>query len=110
MTSVTFFTKSGNLSGFEITGHSGFAGSGNDILCAALSAMTSLVATVMESSGVRHTFETDENIPKALLLTEDTTRITENLLSGLYREVLELAKEYPKHIRVEKREYHKGVN
>ena len=50
MTQVTFY-KSGDIYyGFEEQGHTGFGESGNDILCAALSAMTMLIINTLEIS------------------------------------------------------------
>ncbi len=40
MTSVTFFqNESGDITGFRIEGHSGFAEDGTDVVCAAISAL-----------------------------------------------------------------------
>ena len=48
MTKVVFFKSNGVFWGFEEQGHSGFASSGNDILCSAISAMTMLVINSIE--------------------------------------------------------------
>ncbi len=40
MTTITLFSKEGGLVGFEARGHSGFALSGSDIVCSAVSALT----------------------------------------------------------------------
>lgn len=50
MTKVTFFRRDGVFYGFEETGHAGYAESGEDILCAALSSMTMLVVNTIEIS------------------------------------------------------------
>lgn len=50
MTRVTFFRRDGVFYGFEETGHAGYAESGEDILCAALSSMTMLVVNTVEIS------------------------------------------------------------
>ncbi|MGM9634713.1 MAG: ribosomal-processing cysteine protease Prp, partial [Candidatus Avispirillum sp.] len=42
MTKVKFFRRGGFYYGFEETGHTGYGESGDDVLCAALSAMTML--------------------------------------------------------------------
>lgn len=45
MTKVTFFqTEEGVPVGFDVSGHAGYAEAGNDIVCAAISALT--IATV----------------------------------------------------------------
>ena len=48
MTKIVFFRSGGSFYGFEEQGHSGFGESGDDILCAALSAMTMLIINTIE--------------------------------------------------------------
>lgn len=44
MTTITLFSKDGGLVGFEARGHSGYAPSGSDIVCGAISALTTAAA------------------------------------------------------------------
>ena len=46
MTTITFYKSEGHYYGFEEQGHTGYAESGEDILCSALSAMTMLIINV----------------------------------------------------------------
>ncbi len=48
MTKIVFFRSGGVYYGFEEQGHTGFGESGDDILCAALSAMTMLIINTIE--------------------------------------------------------------
>ena len=50
MTTITFYKTNGIYYGFEEQGHTGFAESGDDILCSALSAMTMLIINAIEVS------------------------------------------------------------
>ena len=50
MTTVCFYKTNGIYYGFEERGHTGFAESGEDILCSALSAMTMLLINPIECS------------------------------------------------------------
>ena len=50
MTKLTFFKRNGVYYGFEEKGHTGLAEEGNDVLCAALSAMTMLIINAIEVS------------------------------------------------------------
>ena len=50
MTTVCFYKTNGIYYGFEEKGHTGFAESGEDVLCAALSAMTMLLINSIECS------------------------------------------------------------
>ena len=59
MTKVVFFKSKDVFWGFEEQGHSGFASSGDDILCSAISAMTMLVINAIE---VAYASEADYDI------------------------------------------------
>ena len=50
MTKLTFFKRNGIYYGFEEKGHTGLAEEGNDVLCAALSAMTLLIINAIDGS------------------------------------------------------------
>ena len=50
MTTVCFYKADGIYYGFEEQGHTGFAESGEDVLCAALSSMTMLIINAIEVS------------------------------------------------------------
>ena len=50
MTTVCFYKTNGIYYGFEEKGHTGFAESGEDILCSALSSMTMLIINAIEVS------------------------------------------------------------
>ncbi len=44
MTTITLFSQDGGLVGFEAQGHTGFAQAGGDIVCSAVSALTTAAA------------------------------------------------------------------
>ena len=48
MTKIVFFRSGGAYYGFEEQGHTGYGDAGDDILCAALSAMTMLIINTIE--------------------------------------------------------------
>ena len=48
MTKIVFYRSNGVFYGFEECGHSGYADAGDDVLCAALSAMTMLIVNTVE--------------------------------------------------------------
>jgi len=48
MTKVVFYRNNGTYYGFEEQGHTGYGESGDDVLCAALSAMTMLIVNSIE--------------------------------------------------------------
>ena len=48
MTKVVFYKSGDSFWGFDVSGHTGFADSGEDILCSAISSMTMLVINAIE--------------------------------------------------------------
>ena len=50
MTTVVFYKTNGFYYGFEEQGHTGYGEAGDDVLCAALSAMTMLIINTIEVS------------------------------------------------------------
>ena len=48
MTKIVFFRSGGTYYGFEEQGHTGYGEAGDDVLCAALSAMTMLIINTIE--------------------------------------------------------------
>ena len=61
MTTITFYKADGYYYGFEEQGHTGFAESGDDILCSALSSMTMLIINAIEVSyAARVDYQIDE--------------------------------------------------
>lgn len=50
MTKIVFFRNDGIFYGFEEQGHTGYGEAGDDVLCAALSAMTMLIINTIEIS------------------------------------------------------------
>ena len=49
MIRVTFLQKDGLLAGFECRGHAGYAPAGEDIVCAAVSVLTTTCVNAMET-------------------------------------------------------------
>ena len=101
MITATFTKKNGNFYKFRISGHSGYAESGSDIVCAAVSSMAMLtINTVNDGFGV----------PVDLLVDEATATIDFSLrapderacalIAGLEKEISALANDYPKNVRV----------
>ena len=88
MITASFFKSNGKTIGFRISGHSGYAESGSDIVCAAVSAMTMLtVNNISDGFG----------IPSTVSVEEASVNI---LIEGLKRELEALVSDYPKNIRV----------
>ena len=112
MTKVVFFRSGGVFYGFEEQGHTGFAEEGNDILCAALSAMTMLIINTVEvayASDVEYTIDDKTtNIrvrSKAALVEFESDERKRYAVSGIflsyYYQLNELLEEYYDFLDVE---------
>ena len=91
MTKVVFYRSGGVFYGFEEQGHTGFGQEGDDILCAALSAMTMLIINTIEvayASDVEYTIDDETtNIrvrSKAALLEFEEDERKRYAVSGLF--------------------------
>ena len=105
MTKVVFFRSGGVFYGFEEQGHTGFAEEGNDILCAALSAMTMLIINTVEvayASDVEYTIDDSAtNIrvrSKAALVEFEPDERKRYAVSGIflayYKQIEDMLEEY----------------
>ena len=112
MTKVVFFRSGGVFYGFEEQGHTGFAEEGNDILCAALSAMTMLIINTVEvayASDVEYTIDDETtNVrvrSKAALVEFEEDERKRYAVSGLFLsyfyQLSELREEYYEFLDVE---------
>ena len=106
MTSVTFYTEQGRITGFDAKGHSGFAEAGEDILCASVTAAVTLVeATVNDVLGLAASVKVRERdasislrLPGGLAPGAEST--CQALLTGLMLYFTMLHDEYPENIEV----------
>lgn len=106
MTTVTFFTEDSRITGFTISGHSGYAEEGSDIVCAAVtSALRLTEATINDVFGLAASVRTQESI--ALIsfrlpggLSEYDEHAVQGLLAGLMLYFSVLHEEYPENIEV----------
>ncbi|MBR5542596.1 MAG: ribosomal-processing cysteine protease Prp [Oscillospiraceae bacterium] len=100
MITVKLIRHGGDTVGFDVSGHSGYAESGSDIICAAVSSAVGLVETIINDSlklSADVTVE-PENARVALLVKDaDSCKL---VLSGFRRHMLALSEEYPKYIEV----------
>ena len=106
MTTVTFLTEESRIIGFEVSGHSGYADAGEDIVCAAVTSAVRLVeATVNDVMGLCASVKVDQQtaaisfrLPGGLAPTAEST--CQNLMTGLMVYLAQLHDEYPEHIEV----------
>ena len=115
MTKITFFKRNGVYYGFRETGHSGYADAGEDIVCAALSAMTMLIVNTVEvsyASDVEYTIDEDTtditvNVP-AVLDEAPENEMKRNAISGLLQgyfiQLMDMLEDYYDFLSVEEKE------
>ena len=112
MTKLVFFRTGGVFYGFEEQGHTGYGEEGDDILCAALSAMTMLIINTVEvayASSVDFTIdEKNANITvrsKAALPEFEDDERKRYAVSGLflsyYYQLNDMIEEYYDYLDVE---------
>ncbi len=112
MTKVVFFKSNGVFWGFEEQGHSGFAASGEDILCSAISAMSMLVINAIEvayASDVNYEIDDETTNVRvtsrsALPSYEDDEKkrfAISGLIMAYYYQLNDLVEEYYDHLSVD---------
>ena len=95
MTKATFYFDGNVPYGFLISGHSGFAQEGEDIVCASISSASYMVAnTITEILKV----DADINVNDAkmkLIVNKEQRHITKDILLGLKLHLEGLEEQYP---------------
>ena len=118
MTKIVFFRSGGVFYGFEEQGHTGFGEAGDDILCAALSAMTMLIINTVEVAYASSVdFNIDEKttnirvMSKAALSEFEEDELKRYAVSGIflayYKQIEDMMEEYYDYldVSVEDRQY-----
>ena len=104
MTKCEFFTEEDRITGFSISGHSGYAEAGKDIVCAAISAIVTLAeATINDVCGAKakvRVKEEEARITLTLPAVCDEEESVQAVLAGLLLYLCNLRDEYPDYIEV----------
>ncbi|MBR2474294.1 MAG: ribosomal-processing cysteine protease Prp [Clostridia bacterium] len=112
MTKITFFKRNGIYYGFNESGHSGYADAGQDIVCAALSAMTMLIVNTIEvsyASDVEYTIDEDTTditvkVPAALDSSPENISkqfAVSGLIQGYFMQLMDMLEDYYDYLSVE---------
>jgi hypothetical protein len=107
MTKIVFHKRGEDFVRIESEGHTGYAGNGEDIVCAAISALTQGAALgVLKVVGVKADYRVDEEKGSLYLdlprdLGERERHDSNVILETLYMSVTDLAKGYSEYIQVE---------
>ena len=104
MTRCEFFTEEDRITGFSISGHSGYAEAGQDIVCAAISAVVTMAeATINEVCGAKakvRVKDADARITLTLPSSCDEEDTVQAVLAGMMLTLISFAEDYPDYIEV----------
>jgi len=107
MTKVVFYERDDKLmTGFEAAGHAGYAKRGQDIVCAAVSALTQAAANGLSEvvkANLEARMDEDTGYLSCMLTnanSEDVIEKSQILLKTLKMALTEISKDYPGTIRI----------
>ena len=104
MTRCEFFTEGDRITGFSISGHSGYAEAGQDIVCAAVSAVVTMAeATINDVCGAKAKVRVKDEqarITLTLPVSCDEEETVQAVLAGMMVTLCSLRDDYPDYIEV----------
>ena len=104
MTKCEFFTEDDRITGFSVSGHSGYAESGQDIVCAAISAVVTMAeATINDVCGAKAKVRVKEEgarVTLTLPVSCDEEESVQAVLAGMMLTLMSLRDDYPDYIEV----------
>ena len=104
MTKCEFFTEQDRITGFSVSGHSGYAEAGADIVCAAISAIVTMAeATINDVCGAKakvRVKDADARISLTLPASCDEEESVQAVLAGMLITLCNLREQYPDYIEV----------
>ena len=104
MTRCEFFTDNDRITGFSISGHSGYGEAGSDIVCAAISAVVTMAeATINEVCGAKakvRVKEEDARVTLMLPTSCDEEDAVQAVLAGMMLTLCSMRDDYPDYIEV----------
>ena len=104
MTRCEFFTEIDRITGFSVSGHSGYAEAGADIVCAAISAVVTMAeATINDVCGAKakvRVKDADARVTLTLPASCDEEESVQAVLAGMMLTLCSLRDDYPDYIEV----------
>ena len=104
MTKCEFFTENDRITGFSVSGHSGYAEAGADIVCAAVTAVVTMVeATINDVCGAKakvRVKDADARVTLTLPASCDEEESVQAVLAGMLLTLCSLRDDYPDYIEV----------
>jgi len=100
MIRVTLYGEGGQLTGFDCRGHAGFAAQGKDIVCAAVSILTTTCVNALESvAGVKAEVKAGEG-RMTMRLPQDAGHDAQVILSAMRQGLRDIAEQYPQYLQL----------
>ena len=104
MTRCEFFTEDERITGFSVSGHSGYAESGADIVCAAVSAVVTMAeATINDVCGAKAKVRVKSDSARITLTLPascDEEESVQAVLAGMMLTLCSMRDDYPENIEV----------
>ena len=104
MTRCEFFVENDRINGFSVSGHSGYAEAGSDIVCAAISAVVTMAeATINDVCGAKAKVRVKDEqarITLTLPVSCDEEDTVQAVLSGMMLTLISMRDDYPDYIEV----------
>ena len=106
MTTVTFHSEGSRLTGFHVSGHSGYAEEGSDIVCASITSAVRLTeCAINDVLGLGASVKVKERDASITLkipggLSESNEELCQTLLASLMVYLSQLKEEYPEYLIV----------
>ena len=104
MTKCEFFTENDRITGFRVSGHSGYAEAGADIVCAAVTAVVTMAeATINEVCGAKAKVRVKEeqaSISLTLPVSCDEEESVQAVLAGMMITLCSIRDDYPDYVEV----------
>ena len=105
MIKCEFFTENERITGFSVSGHSGYAEAGSDIVCAAVSAVVTMAeATINDVCGAKAKVRVKEQENARITLTLpascDEEETVQSVLAGMMVTLMGMRDDYPDNIEV----------
>ena len=104
MTRCEFFVEDERITGFSVSGHSGYAEAGQDIVCAAISAVVTMAeATINDVCGAKAKVRVGEDEARVTLKLPkscDEEETVQAVLAGMMATLIALQEDYSDFIEV----------
>lgn len=102
MTKITICEKNGMIWAFQVKGHSGFAETGNDIVCSAVSTASQMaVVGLKEVLGLDVLLDIKDGYLHLELNKEEEWKKAQDILMAMKKTLEDVAKNYAKNVKLE---------